>query len=136
MKSILVVDDSKDDLELIRLAFARIKAPFVLETAHGGKAAISRLLTGRAPLPDLVLLDLKMSEMDGFEVLRQIRADSRLAGVLIAIFSSSDMARDIEMTHGMGADAYISKPFALNDFARVVDGLSDVFSAVSKKGRR
>src|SRR5215813_12915246 len=93
--SILLVDDSEDDIILIKRAFEKWKSPVALFVANSGQEAL-RYLQGeqhysnraRYPLPELVLLDLKMPGMDGFEVLNWIRAEPGLMHLRVLALSS------------------------------------------------
>jgi CheY-like chemotaxis protein len=70
------------------------------------------------PLPRLVLLDLKMPRVDGFEVLRWIRGQPRLAGLRVVVLTSSTDVRDVNLAIQSGADSFLIKPA---DFLRLVE---------------
>jgi two-component system response regulator len=77
-RSILLVEDDLDDVELTKRAFARSPFSNEVEVARDGSAAIDRLLgLDAGPMPALVLLDLKLPRVDGLEVLGRLRADDR-----------------------------------------------------------
>ena len=104
-KKILIVDDEKDILEL--LDYHLLKEGYKTMKASNGKEAI---LNAKDFLPDLVLLDLMMPEMDGIETCIEFREDNLLKGTLIAILTAR--AEDYSQIAGLnaGADDYINKP--------------------------
>ena len=65
-----------------------------------------------ARLPQLILLDLQMREVDGFEVLRRVKADERLRAIPIVVLTSSGDPRDIERSYELGSNSYVQKPTA------------------------
>ena len=77
----------------------------------------------RTDQPRLLLLDIKMPKIDGFEVLRQIRADERLATLPVVIMTSSSEERDVAEGYHLGVNSYISKPV---DFASLQQAVEDV----------
>ena len=104
-KKILIVDDEKDILEL--LDYHLTKEGFITMKAYNGKDALK---IAKDFLPDLVLLDLMMPEMDGIETCIEFREDNILKGTLIAILTAR--AEDYSQIAGLnaGADDYINKP--------------------------
>ena len=104
-KKILIVDDEKDILEL--LDYHLTKEGYITMKAFNGKDALK---IAKDFLPDLVLLDLMMPEMDGIETCIEFREDNLLKGTLIAILTAR--AEDYSQIAGLnaGADDYINKP--------------------------
>jgi len=96
MKTLLYVDDSSDDRFLVERACRSAGVSFQLKTVGGGFDAV-RYLSGEGefhnraeyPLPDLILLDLKMPEVDGFEVLHWIRGDPTTHAIPVALYTGS-----------------------------------------------
>jgi DNA-binding response OmpR family regulator len=118
MQRILVVEDDSDLRELLR--FNLKKAGFSVGTAVDGVEAVKK---ARSLLPDLILLDLMLPELDGFAVCEILRRDSALASVPVIILTalSSQLAR----LNGLaaGANDYITKPFNLGDLLGRVEAL-------------
>jgi CheY-like chemotaxis protein len=119
--NILIVDDRADDLELARVAFERASVPNRLFSVTDGEAALDYLAgknhyhdRERFPFPDIMLLDLKMPKLNGFEVLQTARWTHNIPNLLIYMLSVSDLDRDIERAYALGANAYLVKP---TDFA-------------------
>jgi DNA-binding response OmpR family regulator len=111
---ILCIDDAPDILEVLELSF-KLKWPDVKVIKAGdGPAGLAAF---KKEIPDLLVVDLGMPGMDGYEVIRQIRLTSK---VPIIILSVRDEEKDIAKGLQMGADDYIVKPFGhLQLFARV-----------------
>lgn len=114
---ILVVEDDENDAVLIRRTLARAGVPNPRQFVTDGDAAISYLVgVGRFadrkkyPLPGLVLLDLKMPGMDGFEVLRWIREHPLFKNLPVVVLTSSDEIRDVNEAYRLGANSFLVKP--------------------------
>lgn len=107
--SILVVDDSRLSRNLIRTAFAKAGYPNVRVAADGVQALSEIGLV----CPDLVILDLHMPAMDGFEVCRRLRAAPQTARLPILVHSSIDKPTDIEAVFAAGASDLLRKPVQL-----------------------
>jgi CheY-like chemotaxis protein len=109
---ILIVDDDPDHLFLSRRLMERAGMEFSITTAAGGCLAVAHLTQaceGACPPPALVFLDINMPEMNGFDVLRWIRAKAELAQVRVIILSSSDDPRDAIQATELGANGYLIK---------------------------
>lgn len=122
---VLLVEDSEDDALLIRRAF-RIGAPDLdLEILRDGTSALDRLEGAVAEeLPRLVLLDLRMPGISGFEVLRRIRENPRTRFMPVVILSNSALEADRELAFDQGANSYLQKPLdeaSLTQIVRYVD---------------
>src|SRR5215468_4934526 len=103
---ILLVEDREDDIILIKKAFQEARLVNPVQTVRNGEEAIDYLngagkYRNRAefPLPELVLLDLKMPRIDGFEVLRWVRAQSSLKALRIVVLTSSDRINDVTLAY-------------------------------------
>ncbi len=114
---LLVVDDDENDRFLLKHGFLRAGINVSIEMVNGGEAAVQYLSGAGAfndrakfPLPNLVLLDVKMPILDGFEVLRWIRAQPGLRRIPVVFLSSSALNRDVDLAHELGANGYSMKP--------------------------
>jgi len=113
--SVLVVDDSENDRLLLKHVVAQFPRFEVLHELRDGLELV-RYLGGEAPfadrekypLPDLVLLDLKMPRMDGFDVLRWLKSRF-LPSVKVVVLSGSTLADDVQASLALGAHGYWSK---------------------------
>src|SRR5580704_3909600 len=124
---ILLVEDNADDEALTLRALKKNNISNDIVVARDGVEALDFLFgiggyAGRdtSNLPELVLLDLKLPKVDGFEVLRKLRADSRTNLLPVVILTSSKEQQDIVNGYGLGANSYVRKPV---DFQQFVDGV-------------
>ncbi len=104
MKQIALVEDNADNQLLVG---AILEGRYALATYQSGREAMARL---PGAVPDLVLLDISLPEMDGTEVLRRIRADPALAHLPVIALTAHAMAGDREKYLAAGFDDYVSKP--------------------------
>jgi len=122
---ILLVEDCENDIFLITRAFERAGVKTVLKSLRGGLSCIA-YLNGDPPyedrttypLPELVLLDIKMPRTDGFEVLRWIRQQPAFARLTVVMLTSSDEIRDVNLAYQLGANSFLVKPL---DFWNAAD---------------
>ncbi|HUF46232.1 MAG TPA: response regulator [Vicinamibacterales bacterium] len=117
-KSLLLVEDNTDDLELALRAFKLNNLPHDVQIARDGSEALDRLLgrTGSAPLPTVVLLDLNLPKVDGLTVLKRLRADARTALLPVVILTSSSEQVDLVASYRNGANSFVRKPVSFGDF--------------------
>lgn len=120
MSRILLVEDNEDDVELTLLAFKRHNLANDIDIARDGVIALE-MLHGKdgntpRPLPTVVLLDLKLPRLDGFEVLRRIREHPATALLPVVVLTSSAQERDRVNTYANGANSYIVKPVDFEQF--------------------
>jgi CheY-like chemotaxis protein len=104
MPRIVVVEDNPDNRLLVQVLLEDTHELELFETGREALAAMS------ARVPDLVLLDISLPEMDGPEILAHLRRDPALAGLPVVALTAHAMAGDREKYLGMGFDAYLSKP--------------------------
>jgi two-component system, cell cycle response regulator DivK len=118
MATILVVEDTPANLALARkLLRAAQHDVLTAETATAGIAST------RERLPDLVLMDLGLPDMDGWEALKEIRADASTSGVRVVAFTAHAMVGDCERVLAAGFNGYLSKPINFSTFAEQVEEL-------------
>ena len=106
-RPILVADDEADVLVMVSTHLA--SAGFKVIQAHDGADALAK---ARAELPALVVLDIMMPELSGFDVCRALKADARTAGIGIIMLSARDTEVDRVLSFELGADDYLTKPFS------------------------
>lgn len=116
-KVLLVAEDDENDALLLERALRRADSDFHLVRVADGEELVSYLqgdhpYHDRAahPEPDLVLLDLKMPRMDGFDVLRWRRKKENGCLLPVIVFSSSTLERDVRLAYALGANSYVVKP--------------------------
>jgi CheY-like chemotaxis protein len=128
---ILLVDDSDNDIVLMRRAFIKARVLNPLLTIASGEEAVAYLTgTGRYanraeyPLPGLILLDIKMQGMDGFDVLRWIRSQPGLKSLRVVMLTSSNEMRDVNLAYQLGANSFLIKPVDFERFVEISQALS------------
>ena len=126
-KTILLVEDNPDDEALTLRALRKNKINNRIEVARDGVEALDYLFgTGphaardNSALPEVVLLDLKLPKIDGFEVLSRLRADERTKFLPVVILTSSKEQQDIVNGYGLGANSYVRKPVDFEHFVEAV----------------
>jgi CheY-like chemotaxis protein len=107
MGNILHAEDSEDEAFLISSAFRKVGIAHVVITVRDGEEAVTYLCN--KPRPDLVLLDLKMPRLSGFDVLAYIRGRPDLKDIPVIVFTASELAEDIAKARSMGALDYFVK---------------------------
>ena len=112
--SILIVDDSPDDIFIAKRAIAKSRVDCVVEAVSNGHQALERLVNNQ--LPALVLLDLKMPEIGGIEVLRFIRTREQTRYIPVVMLTSSKMEEDVKASYDAGANGYLHKTLNLSEF--------------------
>jgi two-component system response regulator len=118
--AILLVEDNADDVELTLRAFRGSSITPDIRVARDGHEALTALFgpagaAGVPMLPALVLLDLKLPGIDGFDVLRKIRANTRTRLLPVVILTSSTEPSDLATGYGLGANSYVRKPGTFGD---------------------
>ena len=116
-KRILVVEDQEDLRGVLRDLFT--SSGYIVIEAVDGAAGVARAKSDR---PDIILMDIQMPIIDGYEATRQIKADPNLASVPIVAVSSFAMKGDEEKARAAGCDEYVTKPYSPVQLLRMVRG--------------
>ena len=116
-QTILIVEDEESDVLLMRLAMKKAGVSNPIQVAANGKEALDYFQgTGKFarradfPLPSLVLLDLKLPDVTGLEVLKWMRERLHFKPMIVIMLSSSKETRDVQAAYRWGANAYVAKP--------------------------
>jgi DNA-binding response OmpR family regulator len=117
-KRILIVDDEPNIV--ISLEFLMKREGFETEVAADGEAALEALARNR---PDLVVLDVMLPKMNGFEVCRQIRSSPDSRDLKILMLTAKGRETEVARGLGLGADAYVTKPFSTKDLVAQIKRL-------------
>ena len=125
---ILVAEDDENDIFLMQKAFERAGVPNPVQIVRNGQEAIDYLSgvgpfgqRDKHPLPGLVLLDLKMPWMDGFDVLKWLRGRAQFNMLPVVVLTSSKLQADVDQSRQLGVYDYRVKPHAFSDLVRLVD---------------
>lgn len=130
-RPILLVEDNPDDEQLTLRALRRNTIAPTIRVARDGAEAWDVLMT-EDPLPCLVLLDLKLPKLSGFEVLQRIRNHDRTRLLPVVMLTSSGEERDIFDSYNLHANSYVQKPVNFNQFIEAVSRLGLYWLVVNR----
>jgi two-component system, response regulator len=126
-KVILLVEDNPDDEALTLRALKKNNIKNEVVVAHDGAEALDYIFAEGAysgrdvrVVPQVILLDLKLPKVDGFEVLRKLRADERTKRLPVVILTSSNEEQDRISGYDLGANSYVRKPVEFSSFIEAV----------------
>lgn len=138
---IMVVDDSRGDRRLICEAFKEISLPvdYRLHDAGDGVEALQLLGvlagSGHTLVPDLIILDLNMPRMDGWEFLQTIRTHHWLRELPVIVLTTSSSETDMHEAYRLNANCYVIKPMDIGEFITTVQRLGDFWLSVVLPGK-
>jgi len=119
-RTIMVVDDEPDILLTVRVNLQL--AGFQVVSVESGEEALTALRSDR---PDLLVLDIRLPGIDGWEVLRSLRQDPQLRDLPVVVLSAHASPGSADRAQGLGARAYVTKPFRPDDLSRTIQVLLD-----------
>jgi len=130
LNSIIIVDDLPEDAALIERALMSLAPKSPVRTVHSGRDLIA-YLEGQGlyadreafPYPALILLDLRMQEMNGFELLEWLRNEPSHAAIPVIVVSAFDRQREIRKSYQLGARTFVSKPVAPESIRNAIRAL-------------
>ena len=129
-RPILIVEDDPVDQEMIVLAFKRAAVENPVVTLANGKEALDYLMAlgqfqprRESALPAVIILDLNMPHMDGFEFLRRVKAEPRISTIPVVVLTTSQFDRDLTQSYALGASSCLTKP---SDFEQLVKIATEV----------
>jgi CheY-like chemotaxis protein len=137
VKKILIVDDNPKDVELTIAALAEKNLANEVIIAEDGVEALDYLykrgkFADVKGCPGVILLDIKMPRMDGIEVLKHIRADSKFKLIPIIILTSSAEERDLVESYKLGANSYVVKPVDIVQFIDAIKVLGQYWAVINQ----
>ncbi|MDP9492329.1 MAG: response regulator, partial [Actinomycetota bacterium] len=115
---VLVVDDEPDVLLLCRLNLQQ-RGHELLEASTGSLA----LELARKRHPDVIVLDLMLPGMTGYEVLETLKGDEQTSGIPVLVLTAKSLRADRERSHGLGASGFLTKPFLPSELCELVESL-------------
>ncbi|MBN1198186.1 MAG: response regulator [Bacteroidales bacterium] len=138
--TILLVEDQRMDIELTLNAFREARLANSIRVATTGEEAL-HYLEGEGefsdrqshPLPDLILLDLKMPGIDGFEVLKMIKTTDKLKRIPVIVLTSSKEEGDRALSYDLGANSYLVKPVSFDGFLHTVKEIGEYWIVLNVK---
>lgn len=138
MTQILLVDDNKMDIALTLDAFREARLLNQIHVAHNGQEALEYLNgigqfedRDKYPLPNIILLDLKMPGIDGIEVLKRVKTTPTIKRIPIIILTSSKQEGDRALSYDLGANSYLVKPISFNGFIDVVTKITEYWISLN-----
>jgi CheY-like chemotaxis protein len=139
---ILLVEDNPDDEELTLMALKDAGVQNVVHVARDGAEALAYLFgaeegeaSQRQPLPTLILLDLMLPKVNGFEVLEKIRETERTRYIPVVILTSSDADADVARSYQLGVNSYVRKPVEFSEFVNSVRQVGLYWVLLNKASR-
>ena len=136
---ILVVEDDENDVFFLKHAFDTEGIRNPLQVVWGGQQAIDYLAGNKQyadrkkfPLPRLILLDLKLPQQSGLEVLAWMRTQPQLGKILTVVLSSSALTRDVASALELGARSYLTKPSTMDARRKMVKMIKEYWLELNK----
>jgi two-component system response regulator len=133
--TILIIDDSEDDILLAKMVLAKIGREIGIDTALNGEDGLA-FLRGATVLPSLILLDLKMPKLNGIDVLRKIREDERMSRIPVVMVTHSELESDKEASCKAGANSFLHKAVDFDKFRIGMEQVMDEWMGGTETGSR
>jgi len=133
LRPLVVVEDSDEDFEALSRVLRETQRAEGITRFQTGEAALAGVAEAR---PALIILDLNLPGMQGFEVLERLKGDPALRVVPIVVLSGSHRQEDVDAAYAAGANAYLSKPLDFSELRRVVQSMHDFWEIASLPERK
>ncbi len=126
---VLLVEDNENDVLLTELGFKRLRFAVHLHHVENGRECM-RFLRGEgeyagSPMPDLILLDLNLPLMDGWEVMEKIAQDNTMNHIPVVVLTTSDQESDVLKLYKLRCSSYIVKPVDFDKFVKVIGDITE-----------
>ena len=139
---VLIAEDSENDLLMLRRAFRQASILAPMQHVSDGEQVIAYLKGegkfGRRdefPLPDVLLLDLKMPRKNGFEVLEWLRTQPSLRELRVVVLTTSEELRDVNRAYALGAASFLTKPLNFVEFKDTIQAMYNYWMALNRRPR-
>ena len=136
---ILLAEDNEADVKITLRAFKKAKLQNNIYVVNNGQEALDFIYhqgkyqhKKEFPRPDLILLDINMPRIGGFQVLEKLKADAQYSFIPIIMLTSSKNDEDIVKSYSSGAASYIPKPVDYNRFVELIDGFNFYWHIINK----
>ena len=137
--NILLAENDADDRILIQEAVESSQARCEIHWVENGEVALQYLRAegryadqSQKALPDLIMLDLNMPVMDGWETLEALKADTHLSSIPVIFLTTSETADDVRRAYRMGASSYITKPASFDALVAIVEKITNYWTTTSE----
>jgi len=130
---VLVVEDNDDDLLVIKRGFMKSNIKNKLHCVVNGKDAINFIEESPKDKIELILLDLNMEVMNGFDFLRIRQKSEQIKKISVVVLTSSHRNEDIELAYELGANAYVEKPVNPKEFINTLLTIDEFWITIAKK---
>lgn len=138
LKTILLIEDNEDHIEHTLDALQEVGLVKNIQVVRDGEEAIQYLYRkglhtdpGKSPRPDLILLDVKLPKLNGFEILKRIKGDPDLRTIPVILLTTTGKKEDIDKGARLGTNDYIVKPVEYEIFIQKVKGLGKYWALIS-----
>ncbi len=126
--ALLLVEDNPGDVMLFSKCLDDTKLPHRLHVTSDGEEALMFLEHGESfrdsPRPDLIIMDLSIPKIDGFDLLQQVKQHPQLKRIPVIILTGSNAERDVSRSYDLHANCYITKPVELNEYTAMVKAIA------------
>jgi CheY-like chemotaxis protein len=129
--TILLVEDDAGHARLIEKNLRRSSITNEIITVSDGQQALDYLSRGKRPQPLLVLLDLNLPVLDGYQVLERMKADERTRRIPVIVLTTTDDPREMSRCYNLGCNVYITKPVDYEQFSEAIHKLGLFLSVVT-----
>jgi CheY-like chemotaxis protein len=137
---VLLLEDEAADAYLVKIALRENKILARLHHVLDGREGMGFLQKKgdycNSPRPDLILLDLNMPRMNGYEFLAAVKNDDRFKSIPIVVLTTSDAERDVLSAYQLGAASYITKPTGMEQFISTINKLCEYWITIVRLPRR
>ena len=134
--NLLIIDDSETDSLVMREALSKVMMAGNIQTLNSASDAIDLLnFKGdfqEAERPNLILLDLNMPDLDGFEFLRIVKKDPRFIHIPVIVLSGSNDSKEIFECYKLGANCFIQKPTDITKFKQIVAIINEFWLGIAQ----
>ena len=137
--NILLTEDNEADIKITLRAFGNAKLKNNIYVVKNGQECLDFIFheggyqdAQKYPRPDLVILDINMPKLDGFGVLKNLKANKEYSSIPVVILSASKSEEDVAQCYRHGANSFVQKPVAYEEFVLFIDGLNYYWQVMNK----